>query len=390
MPRPGGPLLWVHALGIGEAGAMLALIRAVRRARPEVSVLLTTNTRTGADGLARMGLPEGVVHQYAPIDTPGAVAAFLNHWHPDAFVLAELDLWPRMLLALAARGVPMAMVNARLTDRRFAGRLRLSKLFAPLLALFRTILVQDATSADRMKVLGATADQTRIAGLLKAAADPLPAKDSDLATLRAALSSRPVWLAAATERREHAAVLRAHALARTTIPDLLLILAPRQLTDADATVQAVEAAFKRPPARRSLGGLPGPDDAVFLADSMGEMGLWYRVAPVSFIGHSLGVPGDPPLSGKNPFEATLLQSVVLHGPRTANFAESYTTLAEAGATRETPDAEAMAKAITDLLTDPGAHARHIAAADTVMAQTRGALPITLQAVLGLIPAPRDA
>ena len=112
-PRPAGVVLWVHALGIGEAGAMLAVIRQVLLARPDISVLLTTNTKTGADGLARMGLPEGVIHQYAPVDSPDAIKAFLTQWRPDAMLLAELDIWPLTLSELARARDPMVMANAR-------------------------------------------------------------------------------------------------------------------------------------------------------------------------------------------------------------------------------------------------------------------------------------
>lgn len=384
VPRPPGPLIWLHALGLGEAGAMLSLIRALQQARPDLSVLLTTNTRTGADGLARMGLPAGVIHQYAPVDTKAAVTAFLAHWRPDTFVLAELDLWPRMLRALAARGIPMAMVNARLTDRRFAGRMRLRGLFAPVLGLFRAVLVQDQTSATRMQQLGARQDQVVVAGLLKAAAAPLPAQETDLDALRAALGDRPVWLAAATEAREHATLFSAHKAARAQCPNLLLIVAPRQPTAADAAADESAAVFAAPPARRSLGALPGPDDAVYLADSMGEMGLWYRAAPVAFIGHSLQVPGDPPLSGKNPFEATLLHSAVVHGPCTGNFAESYAALAEAGAAVQITGAADLCRAVVRLTTDSDARSAQTAAADRVMQAAGAALPTSTHAVLALM------
>ena len=381
--RPSGPMIWFHALGIGEAMAVLSLIEALRQERPELSFLLTTNTRTGADGLARIGLPMGVIHQYAPIDSKAAVTAFLDHWRPDAFVLAELDLWPRMLHALATRAVPMAMVNARLTDRRFKGRMRLRGLFAPLFPLFRTILLQDQISATRMVSLGAHEDQVTVAGLLKAAADPLPADETTLVALRHAIGARPVWLAAATEEREHEPVLRAHALARNAIPDLLMILAPRQLTAADSAARAIETAFGSTLSRRSLGELPGAKDAVFLADSIGEMGLWYRVAPISFVGHSLNVPGDPPLPGKNPFEAALLRSVVVHGPSTGDFAESYSALVEAGASVPIQDEADLAREVVRLHSNELECTNRNDAAEKVIASARAALPVTLEAILKL-------
>jgi len=364
---------------------MLSLIEALRHERPDLSFLLTTNTRTGADGLARIGLPEGTIHQYAPMDTRSAVTAFLEHWRPDAFVLAELDLWPRMLHSLSARAVPMTLINARLTDRRFRSRMRLRNLFAPLFALFESILVQDQTSAVRMTKLGARNEQVRVAGLLKAAAAPLPVDNTALAALRGAIGGRPVWLAAATEARENSPVLRAHAIARKTIPDLLLILAPRQLTDADGAASACEAAFDMPAPRRSLGHQPGRNDAVFLADSIGEMGLWYRVAPLSFVGHSLGIPGDPPLAGKNPFEAVLLRSVVLHGPSTGDFAESYAALVEANASVQIRNEAELAAEVVRLLLNKGQSESRSAAALMVVDAARVALPVTLAAVLETLP-----
>ena len=384
VPRPAGTVLWLHALGIGEAGAMLSLIRGVRAQRPGTTVLLTTNTRTGADGLARLGLPDGVIHTYAPIDTPAAVTRFLDHWRPDAFVLAELDLWPLMLCHLSARQIPMAIVNARLTDRRFAGRMRVRSLFASLFPLFRTILVQDRTTADRMVALGGRTGQVGVAGLLKAAADPLPDRPEDRAALEPAVQQRPVWLAASTEAREHAAVLAAQAQILRHHPQALLILAPRQPKDADAAAEMALSTFGQPARRRSKGQSPTTDSPVFLADSMGEMGLWYRLAPVTFVGHSLDLPGDRPLTGKNPFEAALLGSVVVHGPCTGNFAESYQALSEAGASVAIDDPEAMAKAVMALWANPADRVARITAANEVLDAARGALPITLEAVLGLL------
>ncbi len=384
-PRPPGPLLWVHALGIGEAGAMLSVIRAVQSARPDVAILLTTGTRTGAEGVARAGLPPGVLHQYAPLDTPGPVGRFLAHWRPDALLLAELDLWPLMLSRLCAARVPVVMANARLTDRRFANRRRIRPLMRDVLALVTAKLVQDAQSADRMAALGADPATVTVAGLLKAAAAPLP-DGADRPALAAALGTRPVWLAASAEGREVAPLIAAHRALRARLPQALMILAPRQPAQAEAAHRALVAAFG-PTARRSLGQAPGPEDAAWLADTMGEMGLFHRLAPVSFIGHSLPVDGPPPLTGKNPFEAAALGSAVLHGPGTGNFAESYAALHAAGAAVEVEDSPALAAALARLLTDPAARTALTAAAETVLTQSRAALPLTLQTLLPLLPPP---
>lgn len=394
--RPAGPLLWVHALGIGEAGAMLAVIGALREARPDVAILLTTNTRTGAEGLARIGLPEGVIHQYAPVDAPGPVRRFLAHWRPDALLVAELDLWPLMLSRLKAAGVPVVMANARLTDHRFRGRRRIAALMRDVLALVGDKLVQDRQTAERLAVLGADPATVRVAGLLKAAAAPLP-DGADRAVLAGAIGPRPVWLAASAEVREVPALVAAHRALREAQTGAqsgaqsgtMLILAPRQPAQAAAAHQALTAAFGRV-GRRSLGEVPAPGDAAYLSDTMGEMGLFYRLAPVTFVGHSLPVEGAPALTGKNPFEAAALGSVVVHGPGIGNFAESYAALHGAGAAVAVADGAALAPALAALLADPARRAAMAGAAEGVLVQARGALPMTVAAILGRLPPPAVA
>jgi 3-deoxy-D-manno-octulosonic-acid transferase len=380
--RNEGPLLWVHALGIGEAAAMLAVIRTIRQMRPDVSVLLTTNTRTGAEGLDRIGLPDRVVHQYAPVDTPSAVELFLAHWRPDALLLAELDLWPLMLSHLATREIPVIMANARLTDRRMADRQRMRALMADVLALIGHKLVQDEATRTRLIALGADPRTVTVAGLLKAAAAPLP-DSSDRDAALAALGARPVWVAAATEIRELSFLIVAHQLARIELPNLLLIVAPRKPDEASAAARELAASFGRSPPRRSMGALPTVDDAVWLADTIGEMGLWYRLAPVAFIGHSLPVAGVPPLTGKNPFEAVALGAVVIHGPCTSNFVESYAAVADCSIEVSSP--ASLAQAVTDLLRDPVACRTLASRAAAVLAQTSAALPVTVHTVLDRLP-----
>jgi 3-deoxy-D-manno-octulosonic-acid transferase len=380
--RPEGPLLWVHALGIGEAAAMLAVIRAVREARPDVAVLLTTNTRTGADGLAKIGLSEGVIHQYSPVDAPGPVRRFLGHWRPDAVLVAELDLWPLILSRLHSGGVSVVMANARLSDHRFQSRLRIRALMRDVLAMIEEKLVQDAQTARRLVALGAEPATVRVAGLLKAAAAPLPDGDTRLA-LRAAIGVRPVWLAASTQAREIPALVAAHASLRRALPDAMLILAPRQPAEADDAHKALVAAFG-PVARHGLGQLPGATDSAWLADTMGEMGMIYRLAPVAFIGHSLPVQGRP-LTGKNPFEAASLGVAVIHGPCIGNFAESYEALGNAAAAVQVADGPGLAQALAELLADPARQAAMTRAAADVLEQARAALPMTVDAILGRLP-----
>lgn len=389
VPRPGGQLLWVHALGLGEAAAMLAVIRAVLAARPGLSVLLTTNTRTGAEGIARLGLPEGVIHQYAPMEAPGAMARFLEHWRPEALVVAELDLWPLMLARTRARGVPILMVNALMTARRFANRRRMAPLMRDVWALFDRMVVQDQATVTRLAALGAPKDRIVVAGILKAAAAALPDAPDDRIRFAGAIGERPVWLAAATEGGETEAMLSAHRMILAQRPGALLILAPRQLTDAEAAAQAIAGAFGRCP-RRSLGDLPGLGDVAYLADTVGEMGLWYRLAPLAFIGHSLPHRGRPPLPGKNPFEAAALGVAILHGSETSDFEESYAGLDAVGGARCVADAEALATAVLALWSDAGERRTMVQAATQVRGAQQGALAVTVDAVLSCLPGPDPA
>jgi len=379
--RPDGPVLWVHALSVGESLALLSLLHALRAARPDVTIVLTTSTRASATALAEIGLPEGVIHQYAPIDAPGPVRRFLTHWTPCAAVFSELDLWPTRILHTAATGIPMILINARISDTRAKSRQRARSLFTAVLAPLRRVLVEDAASVPRFAALGVPPDRIRVAGVLKSAAAPLPADPVRLAGLQAAIGARPVWLAASTERREVARVLDAHAALRETHPDALLIIAPRQLTDAGDATALASARFAT--ARRSLGALPTPDAAVYIADTMGEMGLWFRLSPISFVGHSLPVDGDP-LPGKNPFEPAALGSAIIHGPDMWYFSDSYAAFQDAGGAVRVTDAAGLAAAVR-MLMNPAARGAQTAAATATLRNARAPLDLTLQEVLALLP-----
>lgn len=385
-PRPKGPVVWFHALSVGESLALLALLNRLAAARPDLWVLLTTSTRTSVEAWDRVGLPPRVIHQYAPVDAPGPMRRFLRHWKPAAAVFAEFDLWPVRMLETTGAGVPAILINSRLSAGRFEQRMRMARVYGWLLARFRRILLQDAASVPRFVALGAPADRVAVMGVLKAAAAPLPDAPAERAALAAAIGDRPLWFAAATERREEPQVIEAHRQASLRAPRLLLIIAPRHARDADGTEALARAAFAHV-ARRSRGEVIGPDTQVYIADTIGEMGLWYRLSPVSFVGHSLRVEGEP-LSGKNPFEAAALGSVILYGPEVDMFSESYAALAAADAAILTEDAPALARAVL-ALQDPAARAPHLPGAARVMAEQQAPLEIALDAVLALLDGPAE-
>lgn len=380
-PRPAGEVLWFHALSVGESLALVPLVEKALAERPLAHVLVTTSTATSAAALGRAGLPERCLHVLLPIDTAGAVGRFLDHWRPGLAAFAELDFWPRLMIETRRRGIPMILINSRLPETNFARRRRLGGLMRDVLALFDALLVQDEASGRRFAALGADPARIRVVGALKAAARPLPTDPGELARLRQAIGARPVWLAAATFASEHAAMIAAHRRVRDALPEALLILAPRHVADGAGAAALAEAAGFRP-TRRSQGRTVTGDCAVHVADTIGEMGLWYRLAPVSFVGHSLGEG----LEGKNPFEAAALGSAILAGPATAYFAESYAALAEAGAMRGIADAGALADAVI-ALQDPAARAPMLAGAEGVIAARRGVVDRTWDALARLsVPA----
>jgi 3-deoxy-D-manno-octulosonic-acid transferase len=341
--RTEGALLWFHALSVGESLALLPLIEKALADLPEAHVVLTTSTATSQIALEKAALPPRARHVLLPIDTARATRAFLDHWRPDVAVFAELDFWPRLMIETHRRGTRMILVNSRMQAHNFERRRKLGGMMRDVLGLFDRLLVQDGASRDRFVALGADASKIEVAGALKAAARPLAADETELATLRAAMGNRPVWLAAATIAEEHAAMIEAHRVVAEALPDALLILAPRNTRDGDEAERLARAAFAHV-ARRTKDQPIVPDTQVYIADTIGEMGLWYRLAPVSFVGHSLGAG----LEGKNPFEAAALGSAILHGPDVSYFAESYDALAAEGGALQVTGPQSLAAAVLRL------------------------------------------
>lgn len=323
--RPDGPLIWLHAVGIGEVMALRGLIGAVAALRPDLNFLITSSARSSAE-VVGANLPPRTVHQYLPLDAPAYLARFLDHWRPDLSVWAEQDLWPGAVVATHRRGIPLALVNARMNDRAFQSRRRVRGLYGDLLARFALVTAQDDGTARHLAAL-CPGLAPRVSGSLKSAAPPLACDRAELARLRGALRGRRVWLAASTHPEDEAVALAAQAMLAAGDPARLLILAPRDPVRRAAIAAAV-AAQGMALATRSAGELPGPGHQVYLADTFGELGLWYRLAPVALVGGSFG-----PVEGHNPWEPAALGAAILHGPHVANFAADYAVLDGDGAAR---------------------------------------------------------
>ena len=321
--RPAGDLVWLHGVSVGESLSLLPVVERFVKARPDLTVLVTSSTVTSARILAER-LPAGVIHQYAPVDAPGVVARFLDHWRPSLAVFVESELWPNLLLEAQRRGVKLALVSARITEKTVEGWARFPASARALTGAFDLVLPQDGASAQRLESMGA-----RIDGLvnLKLSGDPLPHDAAAFSRLSAAIGDRPVIVAASTHEGEEVAIVRA----LDRLGDrVCLILAPRHPERGPHIAQALQRegyAF----AMRSRGETIGPDTDIYLADTLNEMGLFLRLADVVVMGGSFAPAiGLPPVGGHNPLEPARLGRPTITGPDASNWAPVTSALVEAG------------------------------------------------------------
>jgi 3-deoxy-D-manno-octulosonic-acid transferase len=375
LPRPEGTLVWVHAASVGESLSVLPLIDALLERWRGLEILLTSGTVSSARILAAR-LPQRVLHQFVPLDRAAAWRRFLGHWRPSLALLVESELWPNLILEARGRGVPLALVNARLSARSFRRWRRAPASARKLLASFDLCLAQSEGDGERLAALGAR--EVRAVGNLKRAAPPLPADPQALAALAAAVGERPVWLAASVHPGEDEAVLAAHRRIAADVPGLLTIVAPRHPERGDALATRI-AAQGLLLARRSRGELPSAVTAVYLADTLGELGLLYRQARLAFIGGSL-----IPHGGQNPLEAARLGCPPLLGPHMDNFREIADALLAADAALAVADGEALARTVGDLLEDEAARDALAARAQTAAASEARVLDATIDALHPLL------
>ena len=361
--RPAGRLLWLHAASVGEAVSVLPLVCALPA---DTTILFTTGTVTSAALLARrlpeLGLQDRVLHRFVPLDVPAWGARFLDHWQPDAACFVESELWPNLLEACRRRSVPTALVNARMSARAAASWARAPGLARHMLGGFSFVAAQSQGDAERLRRLGA--DPVLAWGDLKAAAPALPVGDRELARLYALVGSRPRWLAASTHPGDEDIVRTAHATLADRHPGLLTAVAPRHPERGASLAERFGAQ------RRSLGQAP-PPGGLWVADTLGELGLLYRCFPIVLVGKGF-VPGG----GQNPWEPARLGCAVATGPLTANFADAVRALREAGALHVVDDLAALIGWLDAMLSDP-ARAAAMGRAGAAAAQAAGDLPARL-------------
>jgi 3-deoxy-D-manno-octulosonic-acid transferase len=333
--------VWLHGASLGESLSLLPLIeRFIQRG---LEVLVTSGTVSSARVLTAR-LPAGAFHQYAPLDAPKFVDRFLDHWKPDIAVFAESELWPNIVAAVRARGVPLVLANARIS-RKSAERWRSVPGAAK--SVFGAVdlcLAQDSDNAARFLALGARC--VRIAGNLKFDVPPPPADSAKLAEFNGAIGARPAWAAVSTHPGEEEIVLDAHVDLAARTPGLLTIIAPRHRERGGEIVEGARARGLKA-ALRSQDGEPRRDVDVYVTDSVGELGLIFRSVGVVLMGKSL-IPGG----GQNPIEPAKLGCAILYGPHVENFAEVYGELAAVKAAARVTDAASLARAAHYLLSEP--------------------------------------
>lgn len=367
--RPHGPLVWIHGASVGEVLAAAALIERLRGLN--LRILLTSGTVTSAAIVAKR-FPPDVIHQYVPYDSPRYVARFLDHWRPSLALFIESDLWPNLILSAAERRLPMVLINGRMSPRSFPRWRRAHNTISTLLGRFDVCLAQSETDADRFAALGAR--NVIATGNLKLDVPAPPADGARLEKLMAMTRGRPVIAAASTHPGEEEILIEAHRRLTGFFPGLLSVIVPRHPDRGNAVAGLVAASGLRF-AQRSREELPAASTDIYIADTLGELGLFYRLTPIVFMGGSLVRHG-----GQNPIEAIKLGAAIVHGPHVFNFSEVYAALDKSGGARLAGDQDTLVKQLGQLLADTAASDAVAANGARVVEELGGALERTLAAL----------
>lgn len=367
--RPPGPLVWLHGASVGELVSVLPLIERIH-AR-EVNLLVTSGTVTSG-GLAEQRLPRGVIHQFVPIDVPFFVRRFLDHWQPDLALFVESELWPNIMIEMSRRAVPMILINGRLSENSFRRWQRLPAAIHDLLRRLDLCLARTPADAERFSALGARHVVTT--GDLKLDGPAPPADAAKLAVLQQAFGERPLIAAASTHDGEEAAMIAAHQRLRTSFPHLLTVIVPRHPERGPSIAETARAANLKT-CLRSRNEVPDATTEIYVADTVGELGLFYRLAPIVFVGGSLIRHG-----GQNPVEPAKLGAAIVHGPHVWNFADIYAALDAARGAEMIPDTTKLTAAFGAMMAQPDARASVADAAYRTVTALGGALERTLQSL----------
>jgi len=374
--RPAGQLIWVHAASVGESNSVLPLIELLAARAPDIHLLITTGTVTSARHVEKR-LPERTMHQFVPVDTPNAVRLFLNHWQPNAAIWVESEFWPNLMQETCIRRIPMTLINARMSDRSYLRWQRYRATFLQLMSCFSHAYAGSMEDLEKFHQLGL--DSMRYVGNLKYDAPPLAADPKELERLRQAVAHRTVWLAASTHAGEEALIADIHQTLRKTYSNLLTIIVPRHAHRGAAVAQELHG-LRLHICCRSKQELPDANTDIYLADTMGELGIFYRLCQVVVIGGSL-----LPIGGHNPIEPAQLGCAILCGPHMDNFVGICEELSDAGGLVQTRDVPTLRMLIDYWLANPKYPEEHAEKALQATAKHTGVATTLATDILASIP-----
>lgn len=345
--RPTGNLIWFHAASVGESLSLVELIKRISYSQPDYNFLITTGTITSAK-LILSRLPSNAVHQYIPVDTPKAVEKFLDRWRPSLAIWTESEFWPNLISFTSARDIPMILINARISEKSYRRWRFFKKSLKNLIEKFNYSLIQDKKTVTYFSKIGISSNNFELTGTLKEGSAALPHSETEQVEISKQILNRPVWLAASTHEGEEKLIAAAHRHASKASQGLLLIIVPRH-PERGLEIASILTKENFKICLRSKKDKISSDTQIYIADTLGELGLWYRIAPVSFVGGSF-----VPLGGHNPFEPAALGSAILHGPYVENFKEIYNRLNVAGAAVKIEEASELGVKLIETLSPENA------------------------------------
>ncbi len=345
--RPTGNLIWFHAASVGESLSLMELIKRISSSQPDYNFLITTGTITSAK-LILSRLPSNAVHQYIPVDTPKAVEKFLDRWRPSLAIWTESEFWPNLISFTSARDIPMILINARISEKSYRRWRFFKKSLKNLIEKFNYSLIQDEKTVKYFSKIGISSNNFELTGTLKEGSAALPYSETEQVEISKQILNRPVWLAASTHEGEEKLIAAAHRHASKASQGLLLIIVPRH-PERGLEIASILTKENFKICLRSKKDKISSDTQIYIADTLGELGLWYRVAPVSFVGGSF-----VPIGGHNPFEPAALGSAILHGPYVENFKEIYNRLNVAGAAVKIEEASELGVKLIETLSPENA------------------------------------
>ena len=343
MERPEGKLIWMHGASVGECLSMMPLINKLLELDPALHIMVTSGTVTSADLMAKR-LPDRAFHQFIPIDSPWGARHFVRHFHADAVLWFESDFWPNLLASIHAAKIPLVLLNGRISDKSFARWQKAKWFIKPLLQNFTLTLGQSLENARRLQVLGSP--QIDCVGNIKYAAPPSPFDENELSKLLSQIGDRPCWCGASTHEKKKKKMANVHLKLKESFENILTVCVPRHPNRADVIEKMFEKKGLKV-ARRSRKESITNETDIYLADTIGEMGLLYRLAPIVFVGGSL-----IPFGGQNMLEPMNLSRAVVIGPYAFNFKEIVQSAKETSALLEVPDEQTLTATVHELLSSP--------------------------------------